>query len=318
MKLDPKKWYDIFNEFKEGEKITRKGLAKKYELTEMDARAVCYILDNYKLLGQQLSGKKVVRRIFVGGDLHCGHLAGLTPESWQVNGDRPKMQAYAEYQRESWLWFRNQIERLKPFDRAIWNGDLIDGRGEKSGSTELVTSDREEQTDIAIHVIRQVGAKKNAITLGTPYHTGNHEDWEYRIAEHVPESVSQDEVNLDIDGLIINAKHHTGSSSVPHGEATALLKDALWADLWADFEERPKANIILRSHVHKFIRVEDRNRVAMKLPALQGAMTKYGNRRCVSLVDFGFVHVDMYDDGTWKDFIHLYRPESQKNEVIEF
>jgi len=297
-------------------KLGRKIIQEKLGVAETIGRHLRAMLDSRHVIEGR--GKKIKRRIFLGGDLHCGHIAGLTPEPWQqvLSDDRPKVREFAEFQRETWLWFYNEIEKIKPFDVAIWNGDLIDGRQERSGGTELLVADREDQADIAKFIIRKVNAEKNAITYGTAYHTGKIEDWENRIAEGVRNPVIKGELNLDIGGVIFNVKHHTGGSSVPHGEATAIMKDALWSDLWADFENRPKADVVARSHVHTFIRLEDRNRIAMKLPALQGAMTKYGNRRCVKIVDFGFMHIDIYDDGTFKDFSHLYRPGTQKNELI--
>lgn len=263
------------------------------------------------------SNDRPFKRIFLGGDTHCGHIAGLTPPTYQLNEDHPKLCGFAKFQKETWLWFYNEIERLKPFDVAIWNGDMIDGKGAKTGGTELLTSDRNIQVDMASEIIWKVGAKKNILTYGTSYHTGNEEDFEGSLADNIQAEAIKSELNLDINGVVLNVKHHIGGSSTPYGQGTPLLKDQLFQALRADQEERPKADIIVRSHVHEYLQTTNRNGTAIILPALQGSMTKYGQRRCIKIVDYGFAYVDIYPGREYYIIVRKMVPKSQVNEIIK-
>ena len=110
---------------------------------------------------------------------------------------------------------------------------------------------------------------------------------------------------IDVKGTIINYKHHLGRSGVPHGRTSAILKDALWNQLWAARGEYAQADILLRSHVHYHNYAGNSNTLAMTLPALQGYGTKFGGRRMSGTVDVGFVVFDIYgpNDYTWQPYI---------------
>lgn len=235
-------------------------------------------------------------RVFAGGDLHCGHFAGLTPPGYQYSLTGPRKQL-GRQQRECWKFFEQQVEALKPFDVAIWNGDLIDGDGHRSNGTELITSDRLEQAAIARFAIELVGAETNVFTYGTPYHTGQAEDWEAVLVEDLPNAEIRGHAFVDVHGQMFDAKHKIGSSSVPHGRHTAAARERLWNILWSEAGGAPKSNIILRSHVHYHNFCGGPGWLAMTLPALQGFGSKYGERQCSGVVDFGFVHFDVTKEG---------------------
>ena len=128
------------------------------------------------------------KRLVVISDLHCGHAVGLTPPAWQwaVDGDTTEHRAkFGRVQREVWDWYSQTIGSLRPIDILAVNGDAIDGTGVRSGGTELLTTDRQVQTDMAVKSIQEASAKTIVMTYGTAYHTGDAEDWEDRVAEHV-------------------------------------------------------------------------------------------------------------------------------------
>ena len=86
------------------------------------------------------------RRIVVIGDGHSGHIAGITPPKWQTRDE----------QAEVWDWYYPLIRTLNP-DVLFVLGDMIEGKGKRSGSTELITADRMVQVEMATEVIDAVG-----------------------------------------------------------------------------------------------------------------------------------------------------------------
>lgn len=260
-------------------------------------------------------------RLFVGSDLHEGHFAGLTPPAWHypLEGARGKV---GEMQRELWGWFAGKVGPLKPFDGAAWVGDLIDGNGHRSGGTELITTDRMEQCEMACDVVRYVGADYNRFVYGTGYHTGQDEDFEGGIAAMFNAKISDQAWIRPLNAVTIHLKHHVGATSIPHGKGTALMKDMLWGQIWAELEAQPKADIIFRGHTHRYIGIDDVGpngglRMGFCLPALQAAATKFGARRCSGIVHFGFMHLDIYKDGRVKWERHILNVQSAVPEVEE-
>ena len=74
--------------------------------------------------------------------------------------------------------------------------------------------------------------------------------------------------------------------------------------VWTLSDYQPNAQIVFRSHVHVHVFsgriLGTKMQYVATTPALQAMGSKFGARRCSSLVDFGFMHVDVHADGKWE------------------
>lgn len=250
--------------------------------------------------------KRDFKRLVVVSDFHCGHLVGLTPPQWWITakkaGEEHYPSAIRRTQKRMWGGYVASLNELKPIDVLVVNGDCIDGKGPRSGGTELITADREVQAKMAAQCIAQAQAKQVIMTYGTAYHAGDEEDWENIVASDVKADKIGSHEWIDIEGQIFDFKHKISRSTIPHGRHTAVARDRLWNLLWAERREQPKASVIVRSHVHYYNHCGGHNWLAMTTPALQAAGTKFGARMVSGVVDLGFVHFDVYPGGfyTWE------------------
>jgi hypothetical protein len=258
-------------------------------------------------------------RVVAMGDGHAGHIAGLTPPAWQwkpADDDdygedySPHARLRAKFgalQREAWQWYYSLMQSLKPIDRVIYLGDAIDGDGGRSGGTELITTDRQEQCNMAVKAIRVAGASKYCLVRGTPYHTGMVEDWENDVAVALSHIQGVESVKIgnhefpEVNGVVFDVKHHIGNTSVPTGKITAIAKDDLWNLIWAEHQEQPRAQIVLRGHVHEYRHsdyfVGGKQHHIATLSALQGMGSKFGAKRCSGHVTFGILCIDISPTG---------------------
>lgn len=267
------------------------------------------------------------KRIIVVADPHCGHVSGLTPPPYQyteVEGSTTKHNKWAKLQRELWNQYINILERYKPFDVGFSMGDLIDGKGAKSGGTELITTDRNTQVDMAVNCLQNISDRgadnfKWIGVYGTGYHASGEggEDWENVIAERCEFEKIGSHESVDVNGCIFDLRHHVGSSSIPHGRFSAPAKERLWNVLWNERDLRPKANVILRAHVHYATFCGEPGWVAMTLPALQGMGTKFGARRCSGTVHWGVTIFDVNEDSSFQWEQVIVNINSQKMEAIK-
>jgi len=120
----------------------------------------------------KVSGIKPIR-ILLWGDSHCGSNVGLTPPAYQTKyTPNPKteehrtLNKWAKLQEESWNWYINNLNMLKPIDKLFYLGDGIDGTGRRSGGTELIYVDRKVQVQMAIEAIEAAEAKSMAMVYG--------------------------------------------------------------------------------------------------------------------------------------------------------
>jgi hypothetical protein len=230
-----------------------------------------------------------LKRLVVISDLHCGHRSALTPPDWQReyrNADK-----YARVRDKLWTFYADKLFALQPIDCLVVNGDAIEGKGERSGGTELIEADRTEQAKMAAACIREAKAKKIYVIAGTPYHTGREDDFESVVAELVNADHFGNHEWVDCEGVILDFKHKVGGSVIPHGRYTAIQRAALWNMIWADRSIQPRANIIIRSHVHFYGHSGDVRKLALTTPALQ-AWTKFGSKECEGTNDIGLISID--------------------------
>lgn len=250
-------------------------------------------------------------RIVVISDLHCGSRAGLTPPEWQYKdneSDKDRL-SFGKQQRHIWNYYDRTIEALKPIDLLVVNGDAIDGKGERSGGTELLEADRIKQVEIAEKCIGMTGAKVKIIIYGTAYHTGKEEDFEKILGDAVCASKVGGHEWFDVNGIVFDFKHFVSSSVIPHGRYTAIAREALWNKIWASDEMQPDADIVVRSHVHYHRYAGEPGCLMMTTPALQGFGSKFGVRMCSGRVDIGMVHFDVNDQGEYKWKAHLLKAD---------
>lgn len=244
------------------------------------------------------------KRILVINDTHCGHLVGLTPPAFNPKFKSANKQKLSDDRAVYWNFFSDTVESLRPIDAVFHVGDAIDGKGEASGGTEQLTTDRNEQCSMGVEVMKFVKASASFMVCGTPYHVGREEDWEKQIADEVGARISSHEW-VDVNGLVFDLKHHVSGSQTPQGRHTAMARERLWNVLWAEHGEYPKSHVLLRGHVHYHNYCGGYQWLAMTLPALQGYGSKFGARRMSGTVDFGltFFEVESKDEYTWQSFI---------------
>jgi len=252
------------------------------------------------------------------GDLHCGHRAGLTPPGWQlpIRGPNKRRNEWGKLQHELWREYLHIIDSIGNVDLLLVNGDCIDGRGQASGSTELITPDVGAQVDMAIECIDQWNTPERVMSYGTAYHTGKYRDSEKDIARYFAATI-QSHPFVKIGGITIDMKHKVGRSGIPHGRGTALSKERLWNTQWYLRDGgQPLADLILRSHVHYYTYIGEADWTAMILPPLQAAGTKYGARQCSNTIDWGIIEFDV-EDGRFGWEEHLMTLKANKTDVIK-
>ncbi len=247
------------------------------------------------------------KRVLAVGDQHSGHMAGLTPPMyWLPERDddpRLKRSKFARLEREMWGKYIKKLDAICPVDICLYMGDGVEGKGFRSGGTELITSDREEQAQMCAETFNEIIKRcpRPPVIIGvygTAYHTSSDgEDWENLLAEKVNFNKLGAHEWVDVNGCVFDIKHQLSSSVIPHGRHTSTARELLWNQLWSDLELVPRARVLLRGHVHYHQFCGTVHRMGMSCPALQAMGTKFGARMCSGIVDWGMLHFDISDDG---------------------
>lgn len=242
------------------------------------------------------------KRVAVLADLHSGHEFGLCPPAWWAQTARPgsRRAKAGRFQRQLWSFYTRALDALKPIDVLVVNGDAIEGKGERSGGVELITSDRLEQVRMAAEAINYAEAETVRITYGTRYHSGKDEDFEEALKVAVKgKAAIHGHDFLEINGRKLDIKHKVGSSTIPHGRMTALARARLWNVVWnSEHERQPLADVLIRSHVHYFGYCGGASWLGMTTPALT-YNSAFGIRECEGVVDVGFIVFDIEPDGEY-------------------
>lgn len=256
------------------------------------------------------------KRVVIISDLHCGHEVGLTHPDFNPRSETEAGKLLTRERTKYWNFYAEVIKSLLPIDLLIVNGDAIDGKGEASEGVELIAPKLSDQADMATAAIEECRAGAIWMAYGTAYHTGKGDDWEEIIAQKVKAIKIGGEDYLSLNGLTFSCKHHIGRSESPMGRLTALARAHIWNVLWNEWQEYPKADVIIRSHVHYFGHCGGYGWLAITTPALQGYGSHLGQRRMEGTVDFGLVSFDVVskDDYSWTP--HILKANSWRQQLI--
>lgn len=245
------------------------------------------------------------KRVVIISDLHCGNLGGLTPPGSQIN----------QLQIDLYNWYVKKVKEVGRIDLLIGNGDMIEGPSERTRGVGLSTTDSLAQVKMAEQCIREWDYKKILLTYGTPYHTGKAENYEEVLADRLG-ALIDNEHTFSIEGVQFNVKHKTGGgNSLNGGLANGAIKDQRWNILNASIGEVEKADIVIRSHLHRFAVDQDAFGFSITTPALQ-FNSSYGARQCSGHTDYGFISFTVKSKGEWSWKRHLLNPVLKKKPVL--
>jgi hypothetical protein len=263
------------------------------------------------------------KKVVVVADTHCGHRVGLTPPEYQAS---LKPDKYTAIREELWDLYIQMIEKQKPIHILLANGDLLDGTAWRSSGTESLTTDMSVQVEIAQECLRVAKANHIILTYGTGYHTApDGQDYDKMLTDKMASDYSMHlktckigaEEWVNVNGLCLNIKHFTGRSSIPHGRGTGISRDRLWGILWADRGNCPRADVIIRSHVHYDFQCGEHDWLAMTTPALMGLGSKFGSRIPSETVSFGITWFDIMNREDWSWGWDIVLGETQKTKAID-
>ena len=218
------------------------------------------------------------KKIGIVADLHCGSKWGLL----SPDNEEHKQNIGQKYLWDCWLHLAKTWGKL---DMLIINGDMIDGKQRKSDGTGILTANLSEQADMAIECVEafveRTAPTKIIRSAGTPYHEGfdgtlKHFDTRFGLKRRQVHGLDPFDIVL-ADGIIINVKHH------PEGAAALYLgtlqdRETLWATITEDRQGLPRAQFLIRSHLHMYGRFDGCGKIHAITPCFQ-LQTPYAKKQ---------------------------------------
>mgnify|MGYP001199799014 FL=1 len=193
-------------------------------------------------------------------DLHGGSKYGLIHPDWQSK---------RTFLVSKWLydkWCEYQLLLPKEIDLLILNGDLIDGPNVKERSSGILETSLSEQVEMCIKILEPLVKRcKTIIRLdGSGYHEQRGD--ELRLLDEYFHTRKprdyRDEVvqNIELPGkVILNVKHEPESGKVLY-KGTALNREIIHAIHAEASRGYPKANILIRGHLHSYSMIDIDNK----------------------------------------------------------
>lgn len=233
------------------------------------------------------------KRVLVLADLHCGSGVGLAPPEYWRDKFRP-------FQEPLWNWYAEEIKSLGPVDLLVVNGDAVDGEG-RAETLDHLTTDTEEQADIAAACIKRVKAKKILMTYGTPFHTAGSYSYENLVAKTLDAPIADTQF-VSVNGRRFSFRHVVGASGTPYTQGTQAYKEAVRDMFQAVDNEAEPAEYIIRSHVHNCFVAASPERTAITTPCLEIPVSVFGRRCRAWRYHVGFLEFVVSQDGlVWYD-----------------
>lgn len=232
------------------------------------------------------------KAVAVVSDIHCGSLYGLLPPDFVTSDDRLVSQNPGQaYLWKCWQDWSEQAAKSNP-SAIIANGDMIDGMQQAQKGTELCLPMLSDQSAAAAECLRYLlkacGNPPLFIVAGTEYHSQPAAREEEIIAAELGAvryrgvgtgRYIREVLDLDVDGVVINAAHHIGVSGGIY-RGTSIDREALFSALAGREGRANRCDVLVRSHCHYFLHEELPHRHAVITPCWQ-LQTRFMRKRSV-------------------------------------
>ena len=245
------------------------------------------------------------------GDTHTGSKTGLT-----ASPKRDLQKRLLDRYSDALLWYGERPSTL------VHNGDGWDGKDEKG--RDIDTDCMLDQAEDCAELIMMADPKDEVILVtGTRYHD-SHKGQEFtkHCAAHIKllslrchgkeiKVSIRRKLKTTINGwFILETRHFIGGSSIPHGRATAALKEQLWNVMNAALDARYRdekvqwPQLLVFSHRHYYVAAETAWGDAIVLPGWQALGGVFGDEICTGHIDLGLVRLEVGEkevDGWGRD-----------------
>lgn len=185
-------------------------------------------------------------------DTHCGSEHALLPDRIELDDGRSigyNKNRKLEFLWNSWLQMKEDFFRIVGNDPFVFtlNGDIIEGS--HHGTTEIVAAKLSEHFTIAKEVLGPFVemADKTIVTRGTECHTL---DWEQFFCDQFGLDKAKDFQQYEINGCLVDARHHMPVTSKTWQEATAMAQVINNAVANCSRSGHPIPKVFLRAHRH--------------------------------------------------------------------
>lgn len=193
--------------------------------------------------------------LLVVSDIHCGSVVGLAPPSTET--EHGNVIGFGKNLHQEWLWdcWQKMIQEAKSYIKKspavlLVNGDATEGVHHRNNA-DLIASAIETHVGMAVECLAPLAklCQSRLIVKGTECHTLN---METLLAERLNAETrkAKDEWLFEINGCLIEAKHHMGVTSRAYLEASSMsihMGNAVLNKVRAGHKS-PK--VFLRGHRH--------------------------------------------------------------------
>ena len=227
-------------------------------------------------------------------DMHVGSRWGLLPRKC-FNSETNVFQRWII---ECW---EDVVKNLKgSVSHILLNGDLTDGTAEKSLGTDAISTDLDDQVNWACELLQPLINDKTKVygVDGSGYHSGKSTNTDRRVVEHFKGRYSRNTLHLEINNKIIQLSHASAAGN--------LKREIVNTNDCAHKMGIPHPGLILRGHVHKYIRLEDAYTTAISGPCWQHPTPFIEKRNANAVWDIGLLILE-FDSDIVKVYPKIYR-----------
>jgi len=193
-------------------------------------------------------------RILVLADMHLGSIEGIWPPNFKLRDGRiVKLNEVQESLWESWEKFQDEIGG---YDYVILNGDIIAGVIAALKGVDMVTIDMDEQRNAVYQMLNPLIEDRPVFVLtGTEAHELRWAKAHRQLAEMFKRGYyGYIDLDLVAGDFVINVQH--GSTKAYIYQAMLAQREILFAFEAYGTEKALKPDLIVRSHIHKYIELK--------------------------------------------------------------
>jgi len=219
----------------------------------------------------QASDTPIKRSIALISDLHIGSIYAIQPDPFITHDNRKLFPSNEQQQLNKVFTWCASVMKYWNCDTIIFMGDLIQGINKKDLGRQCITTDLEEQQDMATQMLKQICKKRQVCGIsGTAYHKSIDTEAEKDILERLGGKFFNKMAWIKIknSNRTLNISHQSANGRIyPVGALEREVEGMFKAYGKGKLPYKP--DIIIRGHQHYFIEIHTPHYHAVIVPAFQ-------------------------------------------------
>lgn len=250
--------------------------------------------------------------VLVTGDWHAGHKTGLRHpdyEMWEDDAETSMKLGMSRLQEKIFEKFEHMVDYCGHVSYTFLMGDLVEGPNGKNNGLGLITSDIDEQINLAFYLAKMIKCRRFVTVHGSDYHAGYNLSYDKQVARRLGAEYKNkiefgDEYRKEIGGTNFYLRHSTPYTPKRENRVNSLISEIKEVTTEPNYLEG-SIHCAIHGHTHYSEQVTYRGITKLVCPSFKGKDSYAKKKNCIK-PEQGFHLIEIDGPGDYQIYSECY------------